>query len=58
MIILPDNWNVGLYDLKGFKGGGFSSSYGPGGYTIESSISNPKENVISLSDWKNIFEAN
>lgn len=58
VIILPDNWNADLYKLKDFKGCGVSSSYGSGGNTMESILLNPKENVISYSDWKNIFEAN
>lgn len=57
LVIFPDNWNKNLYNLTYTNiGEGYSQSYDSGGNKIEPM--GLKENVIYLSDWKNIFEAN
>lgn len=44
MIILPDNWNNGIYELANTNNGDSSSSY--------------NDNIISSDIWSTIFEAN
>lgn len=57
LVIFPDNWKKDLFVLQNINlSEGYSSSYGPSGNKFEPM--GLKENVIYLSDWKNIFEAN
>ena len=60
VVLLPDNWDPNLYDVKyiGMSDGAYWSSEWPGGFELRPSESGAGKNVISLSEWKNKFEAN
>lgn len=59
VILFPDNWKKNLYDLKEVNiPGGISHTYQPSGDKIKFLSDIPDQNIISLSDWKRVFEAN
>ena len=59
VILFPDNWKKNLYDLKEVNNPeSLEHTYQPSGDKMKTSKIYQDKNIISLSDWKRVFEAN